>query len=322
METWRTTGRSIDLSRPAMVMVAAALAAGWAGQRSGDRLFVLVQIALLTVPVIDGLWSAIVATRARVAVTSITGDAVVGQAVHAEVSVTGWRRPIRLRLASASDANWVSAEPPARGTIEAQAPARGVFTNVMVEVLSQAPLGLVGMSYRRMAPLPRAVLVGPAPLASPEAPFPQAGAVPDGDRVGAASGSQVVRGVRDHHPGDPLRLVHWPATARTGRIVVKELEEPHQPRTAMVLVVDLGDCGAPGEEAAGKAAWIATEALRRGYLLVMATVEEQGPVTASVASVLDANRRLARAVPGRPVPPPGSEAITVTVAVGPACGPA
>ncbi len=304
-----------------MALVATALVAGWAAQRSGDRLFLLAQIGLLAIPAIDGLWSAVVTHRARVVVTSFTADAVVGQTVRAEVSVTGWRRPIRIRMAPDSGGTWVSTEPPARGTIEAEALARGVFGSIGVEVLSQAPLGLVGMSWPRQALLPRAVLVGPAPIASPETPFPSAGATNEA-LFGAATGSQVVRGVRDHHPGDPLRLVHWPTTARTGRIVVKDLEEPRQPRAAMVLAVDLGDGGAAAEEAAGKAAWVAAEALRRGYTLILATVEEHGPVTAVAASVLDASRRLARAVPGRPAPPPGSEAVTVTVAVASTCGPA
>ncbi len=312
--------RKFEFSRSAMAMVATALAAGWAGQRSGDRLFLLAQIGLVAVPVIDGLWSAIVASRARVTVSSITTDAIVGEILPAEVSVTGWHRPIQVGSTRGSADDWVNAEPPAFGTIRVEASARGVFDGVRVSARSQAPLGLVGMACQRRAPLARPLVIGPAPIASPDTPFPTAEAATEG-LVGAAAGSQVIRGVRDHAPGDPLRLVHWPTTARTGRIVVKELEEPRQPRAAMVLVVDLGDGGPAAEEAAGKAAWIATEALRRGYVLILATVEGRGPVTSVVGTTLDASRRLARSVPGRPVPPPDSEAVTVTVAVGSTSGP-
>jgi uncharacterized protein (DUF58 family) len=89
----------------------------------------------------------------------------------------------------------------------------------------------------------------------------------------------------------------------------------------MVLVVDPGG-GAPGTEeavetAAGKGSWIAAEALRRGYRVVLATAEADGPVTAEVSSPLAAARRLARALPGTPQPPPDNEAVTLTVAVHP-----
>lgn len=303
-----------------MALVGVALAAGWAGRQTGDRLFVLVQVGLFAVPVLDGLWSAVVVSRARVRVRAVPADAVVGQPVQAEVSVTGWRRPVLVRLMSPAGDSWASVDPPGTSTVEAVAPARGVATTVVVEVLSKAPLGLVGMSQRREVPLPHPLLVGPQPLPYPEAPFPPASATADG-QVAVAAGSQEVRGVRDHLPGDPLRLVHWPTTARTGRLTVKELEEPRRPRATMLLVVDLG-AGTAGvesaeETAASNGAWIAGEALRRGYRLLLATAESHGPVTGEVTSTLAVSRRLARAVPGRPQPPPGYESVTVTVAVEP-----
>lgn len=41
--------------------------------------------------------------------------------------------------------------------------------------------------------------------------------------------------VREHRPGDPARLIHWRATARRARLMVKELETP-PPRTLAVLL--------------------------------------------------------------------------------------
>jgi uncharacterized protein (DUF58 family) len=323
MVGWQAPGRRVEVSRAAMALVVAAVAAGWAGRQTGDRLFLLAQVGLFAVPVIDGLWSAVVAVRARTTVTSVVPDAVVGQALRAEVAVA-CRRPLLVRLATSAGGAWADVETPAEGPVEAVAPARGVLTHVVVEVLSKAPLGLVGLTQRREVALPQVVLVGPHPIPCPEVTFPPGLAADDGE-VGAVTGHQVVRGVREHLPGAPLRLVHWPTTARTGRLAVKELEEPRRPRAAMVLVVDLGG-GTPGTEvavetAAGKGSWIAAEALRRGYRVVLATREAHGPVTAEVPSPLAAARRLARAVPGTPEPPPGNEAVTLTVAVAPSLGP-
>ena len=44
-----------------------------------------------------------------------------------------------------------------------------------------------------------------------------------------------VLGVRDYHPEDNFRKIHWPATARTGQLQVKV----YQPTSAQVLIVCL-----------------------------------------------------------------------------------
>ncbi|MGI8758055.1 MAG: DUF58 domain-containing protein [Acidimicrobiales bacterium] len=317
MVVWEMPGRSLDATRALLVIGGLAVAAGWAQSRTGDRLFLLAQVGLIAVVAIDGLWSALATARVRVVVTSATSDAVVGQPVTVDVSLTGWRRPVLVRMPSPAGATQVRAELPTVGTLEAVAPGRGVFTGVVVEVASKAPLGLLGMTRRRAVPLPQPLAIGPRPVPCPDAPFPP----PDRTGGGAAAvrvGAELVRGVRDHRTGDPLRLVHWPATARTGRLVVKELEDSLELRATLVLVVDLGGGGPAAETAAGQASWIATEALRRGFQVVLATREPQGPVTGPVASPLAVSRRLARAVPGAPAPPPDGERRTITVAVTPA----
>lgn len=42
-------------------------------------------------------------------------------------------------------------------------------------------------------------------------------------------------GLRDYRPGDPLRQIHWKSWARTGRPIVKELEDTHYPRYGLVV---------------------------------------------------------------------------------------
>jgi uncharacterized protein (DUF58 family) len=127
----------------------------------------------------------------------------------------------------------------------------------------------------------------------------------------------VVRGVRDYVPGDPIRRVHWPSSARRGDIVVKEVEEPAAPR--LIVALDMGGGGVAGEAAAGRAAWYAYEALRRGYEVVLATAEPGGPVTGRVGPPTDVNQRLARASRGAPLLPaagPGRSAVVMVTAQG------
>ncbi|WP_328452914.1 MULTISPECIES: DUF58 domain-containing protein [unclassified Amycolatopsis] len=48
-------------------------------------------------------------------------------------------------------------------------------------------------------------------------------------------GSHDLRDVREYVPGDEVRHLHWKATARTGRLMVRDFVDPEQPRFTVVL---------------------------------------------------------------------------------------
>jgi uncharacterized protein (DUF58 family) len=54
-------------------------------------------------------------------------------------------------------------------------------------------------------------------------------------------------GVREYRPGDSMRHVHWPSTARTGSLMVREMEAEQPP--SLLLVVDTIADSTPGPEA-------------------------------------------------------------------------
>ncbi len=59
---------------------------------------------------------------------------------------------------------------------------------------------------------------------------------PGGDATSRHAGpSGEFVGLRDYRPGDPPRLIHWKSWARTGRPIVKELEDTFFPRHGLVL---------------------------------------------------------------------------------------
>jgi uncharacterized protein (DUF58 family) len=125
----------------------------------------------------------------------------------------------------------------------------------------------------------------------------------------SASGHEVTRGVREYVDGDAIRLVHWPSTARTGTVMIRELEGPQRPR--LILVVDLRGPESEAEIAASRASGLALSALAAGTLVELATVEAGGTRFGPVQSPLEIGRRLARAVPG--APPPASVGAGVEV---------
>ncbi|MDQ6726776.1 MAG: DUF58 domain-containing protein [Actinomycetota bacterium] len=264
---------------------------------SGSRFALFVCFAVLVAMVVDLAWAVTSTRKVRLRVEAVPTDlhvgdrddltlAVAGPALTFEVRVLPGQAPLRCR-------------PPASGRLPQLAERRQVVTFLDVEVAGRGLAGLVLFARHRRIPLPHPLHVGPRPLAPPH-PFPELfGAWGDGAPRPAVTGD-VVRGVRGYVPGDPLRRIHWPATARRDELVVKEVEDPGAPR--LVVALDLGGGGDAGERAAARAAWYADEALRRGYEVVLATVEAGGPVTAPVGPAHEVNRRLARATRGRPRP--------------------
>jgi hypothetical protein len=95
--------------------------------------------------------------------------------------------------------------------------------------------------------------------------------------------------------------------------MVMEVEEPVAPR--LLIVVNLFGSRNTAEQAAGRAAWYAREALRRDYDVRMATLEAAGPVIGTVPSEHDVNRRLATAVAGPPKLVGNGEGVTAVVDV-------
>ena len=283
--------------------------AGWTlWQDTGSRLFAFVCFAALAAIVVD-LVLAVVATR-RVTVSVAAGpvNAYVGDRVPFTLSLAG--PSLTFYVKSLVPGGVEAVTPPGSGAFVIFVDRRQVLASLEVEVMGSGLCGLVTCARRKRVPLPAPLHVGPRPLAPPHA-FPELfGAWGDGAPRPAAAGD-VVRGVRDYVPGDPVRRVHWPSSARRGDLVVKEVEDPAAPR--LVVALDLGGGGLAGELAAGRAAWYASEALRRGYEVVLATVEPGGAVTARVGPPTDINQRLARAHRGSLRPPEGPASAVVMV---------
>lgn len=88
--------------------------------------------------------------------------------------------------------------------------------------------------------------------------------------------SQEFLQVRDYRPGDPLRRIHWGRSARTGRLVVKEMGEEFFARYGLVLDTFGGDSDRTRFEAAVTvAASLARHVRATDALLDLLFVEER-----------------------------------------------
>ncbi len=107
--------------------------------------------------------------------------------------------------------------------IEAPCRRRGLYEFGPARVSGTDPFGLF-RCHRRLGPV-RSILVYPQTFDLTGLSLP-AGQYLGGDRrrVGWHQTTPHVSGVRDYHPGDSVRHVHWRSTAHSGRLMVKEFD--------------------------------------------------------------------------------------------------
>jgi uncharacterized protein (DUF58 family) len=307
----RASTRSLNLTAQALSLVLAVVLIHSVWRNTGSRLAIIAEVALVVALLANLAWSASVTGRVSVSVLELPADATAGDEVGCTINVQGSSTPVAVRMISSPRARWFRVVPrlasgerrvrgagtPGKwveqGVLGAVAGSRGVATAAVFEVSSTAPLGLVGLNRRLVVDLPHPLHVGPKPVPVTDARLPE--------RRIRSSAEEDVRGTRAWTQGDPLRRVHWPTVARTGELAVREYEPPAT--ATILLVLDLGDGGLAGEAAAGRAAWVADEALRRGHRVILSCVEPGGPVVGLVRSRLEVSRRLAAAVRGEPVSP-------------------
>ena len=93
-------------------------------------------------------------------------------------------------------------------------------------------------------------------------------------------GGSDLRTVRPHRPGEPLSRIHWKATARTGTLMLREMDEPAGSDVTLLLDVpsSLAAGTAPDtnvELAVGAAGSVADFALRAGRTVTMLLPQDE-----------------------------------------------
>lgn len=280
----------------------------FAARTTGAGWLLVILCGLAGVLLVGWIWPRIGLQRVRIEASGPT-DATADEAFAVTLRV--WHAGLGVRISPVSPIGvQTAAVGDATTTIEVLPERRGLIRSLDLDVASAAPFGLVWWRRRITVPLDRTVEVaprtGPATLT-----LPPAGALGDDSVTYAGTSGDQVRGVRDYVSGDPMRHVHWAATARRGSVVVKDFEQPERPR--LELVVDLRGSDDAAEATAEEAMGIVRDALTRGITVTVSTAEATGPRRATVTSTLDAGRRLARAVAGPlPTATPGDASVTLS----------
>ena len=297
--------RPAALSRPAVALAAVSLALFGIARTTGSGWLVVVLTLIAAAVVLSAVLPA--AGLARTAlVATVPGDGTVGRELEVRVVLSGGSRAVKLR-AVGFDGGWAGALVPADGLLRVTPRARGVVDALVVEIRSAAPLGLVWWTRRYAVALPTPLEIGPHPADVDGPPVRDDGPEGRDGRRLVAGAADAVRSTRAYLPGDPIKLVHWAATARFGEVMVKELEAVASP--AVAVSVDLDGPPAAAERAASRAAGVANAALRLGLPVVLLTAEAGGPRSGPAGSPRHVGRRLARAVAGPPAAAPAGAVV-------------
>jgi uncharacterized protein (DUF58 family) len=179
------------------------------------------------------------------------------------------------------------------GGYELRRVARGRYAFDAVRLTIEDPFGLARARLTKGEP--EALVVYPR-LVELSALFSEGGAhAQDGRRLllRRPTGFEL-HSVREHVQGESLRAVHWPSTARRGRLMVKELEDAPRDEVVVLLDADAGAFAAGGDafEVAVRAAGsILQTHVRRGRRCAL-VVNAAGRPAQPVSTAADWRRAL------------------------------
>jgi len=158
---------------------------------------------------------------------------------------------------------------PIRTQYQIRAMKRGLYRWSGVTVTGTDALGLVTKS-RNFETAPAEMLVLPQPLPlSLDLPSAAGWGVNESESGQTRGAGIEPRGIRQYRFGDSLRHVHWPSTARTGQLLVKEFEAGTQAAAAFCIQhgagTEIGSGAATTlEQMCGNVAFLAETFLRQG----------------------------------------------------------
>ncbi|MQY09245.1 DUF58 domain-containing protein [Actinomadura macrotermitis] len=220
-------------------VIAGSVVTGVAGLTLGYRIFYIFTVVGIFLVGCAVAWTS-VPTRLRLTRTVAPSRVVRGGAAHGVLSLRGLRRYRRALLIydsvagaridvsssrfSKGDTDITYAIPTGR---RGEIPV-GPLYNVRRDALGLASRVREHGEQEFLTVLPRTVALSTVPsgrFSNLEGPTT--------DRV--PTGTVAFHSLRDYSVGDDLRLMHWPSTARTGRLVVRQLADASLPRTTILV---------------------------------------------------------------------------------------
>lgn len=144
------------------------------------------------------------------------------------------------------------------GIIHVYFEKRGLYENLEVEISSSFPVGLFERFYSLSVPLN--LVVFPKPLKANESALSSVG---KGEsltpRHSKIKGYEELEGIREY-TNEPIKLIHWKLSAKTGDLYVKEMVE----ETAPPIVLSLDSMDGSLEERISKLTYLIVKFISQG----------------------------------------------------------
>jgi uncharacterized protein (DUF58 family) len=157
---------------------------------------------------------------------------------------------------------------------------RGVYALGPARLETTDPLGL--FTFSASLPVTSEITVHPEPITARDSAVGGEGMYGVRERDGKTRRGEGMdfHGVREYRSGDALRRVHWPTTARTGKLAVVEFERAYQQDIVIGLDLTNGTEAGTGrdttlEYAVKVAATLATRTLRAGGGVTLVTQHDR-----------------------------------------------
>ncbi|WP_157487657.1 DUF58 domain-containing protein [Leifsonia sp. Root112D2] len=243
----RPTARGWAIFAAGLVVLAAA--ATW-----GRQDLLLIGLALALLPL--GSMMIVALTRPRLGVSRSISPGVIAAGDEATVSMTltnpqgqltastAWRdlmpggiqaqRAERLRLAGASGTRFLNGTGPLAVQHRVRANARGIYDIGPMVIMRRDPFGLAGCEYA-LGPVKQLVVTPIIDTTADEEPVTIGGDGSEHQVLRRTSPGADELIAREYRNGDPLRRVHWRATARLGELMVRQEEQRSNPEAWIVF---------------------------------------------------------------------------------------
>lgn len=267
-EIWRRlrSWRRIRFTRAGTFFVAGSFAIGFAAINTGNNLLYLLLGAMLGAMAVSG-WLSEQTLRSLHIVRRVPRGGHAGDPIAIHYRVTNSKRflatyALELQEPGLTEVAFVPQVVAGEsvGTRSTQVFLnRGVYLLEQLTLATEYPFGL--FRKERDVPVPGEILVWPRTDVPVRVPAGATGRKPRRSETsgGSERGARgEYRSLREYRPGDDLRDIHWKATARTGRAVIREYDRA----AAEALWVSL-DVETPEGEASERAADITASLLAR-----------------------------------------------------------
>jgi len=319
--------RRIRFTRAGTFFTAGSFAIGFAAINTGNNLLYLLLGAMLGAMAVSGWLSEQTLQKLRITRLVARGGHV-GDQIPLHYRITNGKRrlttyALELQEPGLPEIAFASSIAPGE-TVTAT--ARPIFLNRGVYPLSQLtlatdyPFGL--FRKERDVPVPGEIVVWPRTDLRVRTPAGAAGRRPRADLPTPAPGPGArgeYRGLREYRPGDDTRDIHWKATARTGRPVIREYDRDASEAVWVSLDVSTPE-GEASEHAADLAASLLARMIREGSPVALHAGDRfvpPGSGPAQLERILDALARVEFTSPDAPPPVPQARCVRVTAGARP-----